>query len=84
MWVALSRNKCSRTWPDSTRINQHDLSRMRQGAENDSIRPFGAIRQLSRFLFDRGNSVHEVCIVSLYGLPENRYLDTYHLVKHVY
>ena len=46
--------------------------------------PVSAILTLSRFLFDRGNKVHEVCFVSLFTLSENLYLDKHHLVQHVY
>jgi len=34
--------------------------------------------------FDNGNDVHEVGFVSRCVLSKNRYLDAYHLVKHVY
>src|SRR5579859_965865 len=50
----------------------------------DAKGPVSAKRQLSRFPFQRGNKVHEVCFGSLFSSPDNHYLDKHALVKHVY
>ncbi len=47
-------------------------------------RPVSVFLTLSRFLFDRGNKVHEGCFGSLFSSSDNHYLDKHDLVKHVY